>query len=373
MIHPKKGVPLRGEGIADEWLWAPATGCYTSKEGASLPGIRRDPEVYLMRHNRHGLFLLSLGLLWSASTTIADAQAVEQQVVVSVVDSDGVPVGDLTASDVVVTEDGARREVLSVRRDTEPKQIALLVDTSQAVGPAARNFQEAALAFVESMVEGNEISIISFGGPPRILVEATDDLAQLRDGVGNIVAYSNSASYLLDAVTETVQGFQRRSTPRPVIVVLGTLGVDFSNAEDRGTLESLKEAGVAMHPIVVAQTQIAQFDTGPIARGRGIEQQSDRYRMSREQFTPEPVPGDTLQRDRFLNQSPAQTGGRRRDLLTASSLERAVNDLSAQLRGQYLVVYSRPGILIPPEEIRVAVNRDGLDARGTPVSVESDQ
>ena len=329
-----------------------------------------------MRHNRHGLFLLSLGLLWSASTTIADAQSVEQQVVVSVVDSDGVPVGDLTASDVVVTEDGAQREVLSVRRDTEPKQIALLVDTSQAVGPAARNFQEAALAFVESMVEGNEISIISFGGPPRILVEATDDLAQLRDGVGNIVAYSNSASYLLDAVTETVQGFQRRSTPRPVIVVLGTLGDDFSNAEDRGTLESLKEAGVAMHPIVVAQTQIAQFDTGLIARGRGIEQQSDLDRMSREQFTPEPAPGDMLQRDRrdrFLNQSPAQTGGRRRDLLTASSLERAVNDLSAQLRGQYLVVYSRPGILIPPEEIRVAVNRDGLDARGTPVSVESDQ
>ena len=326
-----------------------------------------------MRHNRHGLILLSLGLLWSASTTVADAQSVEHQVVVSVVDSDGVPVGDLTASDVVVTEDGARREVLSVRRDTEPKQIALLVDTSQAVGPAARNFQEAALAFVESMVEGNEISIISFGGPPRILVEATDDLAQLRDGVSNIVAYPDSASYLLDAVTETVEGFQRRSTPRPVIVVLGTLGVDFSDAEDRRTLESLKETGVAMHPIVVAQTQIAQFNTGPIARGRGIEQRSDRDRLSQEQFTPEPASGDTLQRDRFLNQGPAQTGGRRRDLLTATSLERAVNDLSAQLRSQYLVVYSRPGILIPPEEIRVAVNRDGLDARGTPVSVESDQ
>lgn len=326
-----------------------------------------------MRHNRHGLILLGLGLLWSASTTVADAQSVEQQVVVGVVDSQGAPVVDVTTSDVVVTEDGARREVLSVRRDTEPKQIALLVDTSQAAGPAARHFKEAALAFVESMVEGNEISIISFGGPPRILVEATNDIGQLRDGIGKIVAYPDSAGYLLDAVTETVEGFQRRLTPRPVIVVLGTLGVDYSNAEDRGTLESLKEAGVAIHPIVVAQTQTAQFNTGAIAQGRGIEQLSDRDRFSQELFTPEPVPGDTLQRDRFLHQSPTQTGGRRRDVLTTASLTRAVNDLAAQLRSQYLVVYSRPGSLIPPEEIKVVVNRDGLDARGTPVSVESDQ
>ena len=325
-----------------------------------------------MRDNLHGLIALSLWLLLFASVTAANAQSVERQIVVSVVDSDGAPVTDLTPTDIVVTEDGARREVLSVQRDPEPKQIALLVDTSHAAGPAVRDFKKAASAFVEAMGEEHELSIISFGGTPRILTEATDDLSQLRDGVDKIFSYSNTASYLLDAVTETVRGFQRRSTPRPIVVVLATLGVDHSNANDLATLDRLKEAGAALHTIVLAQSPSGRTDTGRIWQSGGVPQRPDQGRVPEQSFERDPFSTDNVERNRFLDQGPTQTGGRRRYLQTFSSAERAVNDLAVQLRSQYLVVYSRPGMLIPPERIQVAVNRDGLDTRGTPVAIESD-
>ena len=48
-----------------------------------------------------------------------------------------------------------------------------------------------------------------------------------------------------------------------------------------------------------------------------------------------------------------------------------MSDLATDLRNQYVVVYSRPDTLIPPERIEVELtgNDDSLDARGTPVLI----
>ncbi len=331
-----------------------------------------------MRDTKNGLMFLSCGLLFFSSVTVATAQSVERQVVVSAVDSDGVPITDLTPSDIIITEDGIQREILSIRRDTQPKQIALLVDTSQAAGPAIQNLKKAASAFVESMSEGHKISIISFGGIPRILTEATDAPAKLRDGVGKIFSYSNTASYLLDAVSQSVQGFERRSASRPVVVILATLGVDYSDADDRRTLDRLKDAGVTMHAIVLAQSPVGGIEARMgFSRGAdlGLGQTSSQTNFDPVRSpttTRNPYQRDLFEIDRFLQQGPTQTGGRRRDLQVSMSTERAVDDLTAQLQNEYLVVYSRPGMLIPPERIQVAASRDGFDVRGTPIVIDSE-
>jgi len=330
-----------------------------------------------MRDTPKSLIFVSCWLLVSSWAITTNAQSVERKIVVSVVDSDGVPIVGLTPSDIIITEDGIRREVLNVRRDTEPKQIALLVDTSQAAEPAIQDFKKAAGVLVESMSTGHEISIISFGGTPRILTGATDDPAKLREGVGKIFSYTSTASYLLDAVSESVQGFQRRSAPRPIIVVLTTRGVDYSNADDLSTLDRLKDAGVAMHAIVFAQSPVGEIGLGEGFSGRsnrGIRQASSPPDLTQTRLPTadlHPYQSPPLEFDRFLQQGPTQTGGRRRNLQTFTSAERAMNDLTAQLQSQYLVVYSQPAMLIPPETIRVAASRDGLDARGTPVIIDS--
>ena len=41
--------------------------------------------------------------------------------------------------------------------------------------------------------------------------------------------------------------------------------------------------------------------------------------------------------------------------------------IAAELLSQYLLVYARPEILVPPERIELGTTRDSLTARGRPV------
>ena len=76
-----------------------------------------------------GRLLLALAIVLAAAATL-EAQADERVIYTSVVDKDGAPVLDLGIKDFIVREDGQAREILSVARDNDPLQIALLVDNS---------------------------------------------------------------------------------------------------------------------------------------------------------------------------------------------------------------------------------------------------
>ena len=73
----------------------------------------------------------------------SQAQAQQRVIYVSALDEKGAPVAGLGPSDFVVREDKVAREVLSVAPATEPMQIALLVDNSQAAEPYIRDLREA--------------------------------------------------------------------------------------------------------------------------------------------------------------------------------------------------------------------------------------
>ena len=76
-----------------------------------------------------------------------------------------------------------------------------------------------------------------------------------------------------------------------------------------------------------------------------------------------------IERDRLLNQGPIVSGGRRRELQASLGAEQAMRDLAADLRSQYVLVYSRPDTFVPPDTVEVEARRDGVefDARGTPI------
>jgi len=320
----------------------------------------RNPEEFSVRSVHTTLIGFAAGVALSTTFGVAQAQSVTRELAVTVVDDDGAPVTNLTSADFVVIEDDVEREVVGVRLDTEPKQIALLVDTSQAARRAMGDLRKGAAAFVDAMHEGNELSIISFGGTPRILASPSGDPEQLARGVDRIFSYSSTASYLLDAAVETSKGFVRRGADRPIIVVLSTLGLDYSNIDDRTALGRLVDAGVVLHTVVLTRPT-ASADIGQTVGVPGPDAFLDQGGTS-------PFGLQNVERDRFLNAGPSTTGGRRRDLLLSASTEQALLRLAAQIRGQYLVEYSRPAALIPPEHIDVNVRLDGLDARGALVT-----
>ncbi len=299
---------------------------------------------------RHASRMFAFALAASlASGTAAHAQSVERRMVVSVLDDDGAPVTSLTAADFEIREDDAAREVLHVEPAGGGRQIAILVDTSEAAVRMVSDFRRGLAAFVDGMREGNRISIVSFGGPPRILVETTDSAERLEGGVDRVFPQTGQAAYMLDAIYEVSQGFARRRAERPVMVVLTTEGLDYSNRRSRDVLERLADSGAALYTLSVEARRSAfgtQGAFGGLPGGVDLRQQE-------------------FERDRVLARGTGESGGRHRDLLASSAVERAMRELVAELRNQYLVVYARPDLLIPPEEVRVSVDRPGLTARGT--------
>src|SRR5918993_1132183 len=89
------------------------------------------------------------------------AQARERTLYVSAVDEKGEPVEGLGPDAFIVREDGRRREVLRVSRATEPIDIALLVDNSQAASDDITFLRESLAKFVARMAPGNHIAVIT--------------------------------------------------------------------------------------------------------------------------------------------------------------------------------------------------------------------
>lgn len=296
---------------------------------------------------------LATTCLLALSTSPVETQSIDRELVVTVVDRDGSPVSGLEPADFVVREDGAIREVLRVGQDTAPRQIALLVDTSEATSRATVDFRSGVSEFVEEMAGQHDIALISFGGPPRILTPSTRDATRLRDGVGQIFSQTTTAAYLLDAMRETTAGFDKRGAARPVVVVLATEGIDHSHTDSSSVLRGLEEAGIAVHTVVLLDRGFApptfgsfgfsDLDRGPLASWR-------------------------MERDRGLNRAPLLTGGTRRDILVGTATTQAMREVADELRNQYLVVYSSPDTIVPPQNVEVGLARDGLTVRRTPVT-----
>lgn len=318
-------------------------------------------EKAMLRFRQARFLLMAAGSLVLAATP-APAQSVERQVVVTAVDRDRAPVANLRAEDFVVREDGTMREVVRAHQDTEPRQIALLIDTSQAAEQAIADFRAAVSTFIDDMADPHDISLISFGGPPRILVPSTSNKALLRDGVGRVFAQSSSAAYLLDAIRETTLGFVKREAVRPVIIVLGVEGLDHSHTDASTILKGLDETSIAVHAVMVKTRTAAGFGASRLENPVGGL--SGGFSGDLDEGL---LPRWRLERDRGLNRAPRLSGGSQRDLLTSMGATAALRELAAELRSQYLVAYASPDTIVPPQHIEVASSRADLTVRRTPV------
>jgi hypothetical protein len=282
------------------------------------------------------LSLAVCALAWPGTLV---AQAIQKSMYVSVVDAAGAPVPDLGPTDFNIREDNVAREVLSVAPATEPMQIAILVDTSQAAREEIQHIRTALPGFVSALTSGdvkNEVAIIAIGERPQVFTDYTTNRAMLQKGIDRIWSVQGSGTYLLDGLIETSQGFKKREASRPVIVSITTEGPELGNWQYDQVLAPLKATGAAYTAITL---------------GRPSSSLSDEMRN----------------RNIVLDEGPRQTGGRREELLTGMALGPRLTQLASDLTHQYRVTYSRPQSLIPPEKTTVAAAKPGLTARGTVV------
>jgi hypothetical protein len=232
------------------------------------------------------------------------------------------------------------REVLKVEPATDPMQLALLVDNSQAATQAIQFLRDGLGPFVDALTsKGHSISFVTLGDRPTLVVDATKDAAELRKrGVDRLFAQPNSGMYLLEALMETTRGFTKNEVRRPVIVAVVTEGVEFGNQSHEQVLEALKKSGASFYALVLTE--------GPEAN-----QGSDEVRN----------------RNVVLDRGTRETGGHRETLITNMAVGEELKKLANQLVDQYTVTYASPERLVPAEKIVVESKRKELTARGIPV------
>jgi VWFA-related protein len=275
--------------------------------------------------------LLTLALLLPASPVWA--QAIERTVYASVVDKNDAPVAGLGVGEFVVREDDAAREVLRVSAATEPMQIAVLVDTSQAMEEHMLDVRTALRAFFKQMGGKHEIALIGLGERPTILSDYTRDAARLEKAVGSVFSRSGSGTYILDAIVESSEGLRKRKATRPHIIVYAAKGPEFSERYHQSVIDALRESGATLHTLMLNKPGAAM--------GSREEQE----------LAKSVADGTKL------------TGGRRDDLLTPMALSDRLQSLGNELENQYQVVYARPSRLVPPKSLEVTAKRPSVTVR----------
>jgi hypothetical protein len=157
----------------------------------------------------------------------------------------------------------------------------------------------------------------------------------LQQGIDRLFPQSSAGGYVLDAIIEASRAFEKRGATRPVIVVVTTDGVEFSNAQADAVIDAMSAAGAALHVVIVNDHQNAAMASD---EGRQRAMVYDRGAMA--------------------------TGGQRIDLLTSQAFDRTLQRLATELTRQFKVVYARPVSLIPPEKVTIAAARDAITVRG---------
>ena len=289
---------------------------------------------------RAAVLLVAIALALPTTTPWVSAQDNnrERTLFVSAVDEKGEPVEGLGPDAFVVREDGRRREILRVSRATEPIDLALLADNSQAASEEITFIREGLSKFVAAMEGEHRIALISLAERPTILVQYTGERPQLQNAIGRFFPVAGSGMTLVDGLYETSRGFRRRNSQRAVIVSVVTDGVEFTNRYSKDVVRELRESGAAVHAVTL---------------GRFVY--TDEHSIREREF--------------LLEDGPKSTGGQRISLLAPNALGDVMERLARELSAQYKVVYGRPDSRYEGN-VEIASGRPNLKVRGTPARGE---
>ena len=183
------------------------------------------------------------------------------------------------------------------------------------------------------MAGKHELALVAFGERPTVLVDYTRDPARLEAGIDRVFARSGSGAYLLDAIVDVSKELHKREGTRSAIVVITAEGPEFSERYHQAVLDELYGTNATLHAFVLARRAASFLN-----------------RAARE-------------REITLAEGARVTGGQRDILLTSMALETTLQELAAQLKNQYEIVYARPDNLIPPDKVVVSVNRPDVTVR----------
>ncbi len=269
----------------------------------------------------------------------------------SVTDRNGRAIGGMRESDFTVWENGVERRVTNVSPANEPFNLVLLLDVSGSVQERMDFIRKAARDFLRTTSPQDRISIISFRDDIQVISDFSTDRGMLSRKLDEIDAGGGTALY--DALGYVLsEPLRKLRGERTAIVVMSDGDDNKSFLPFPAILEALLEAGALVYPLYVPSGLIPESS------------------VPKPEITIDPL------RTRYLTLTTrADEEGRK--LATASGgvyypirrledLQKAYDDVVAQLRSAYTITYASNSVSSSPR-VRVRTNRDGASVRLSPV------
>jgi len=258
-----------------------------------------------------------------------DKIAYDMSVYLSVVDSAGNPIKDLTAENFTVSEDSQQVDLESVDLiSDEPINLVLVLDISGTMsGPGIAAAKEAASNFIAGLAEKDRVAVITFNDEITTIIDYTTDHQAARDQIAMVDAKRNAGTCLYDAAYQAVQMSASLPSGRRAVILL-TDGVD--EKADRSICSTHTQDDV----IDLASSDSTRVPVFALGLGHKID-------------------------EKVLERQASMTGGRYLHTPENSQLGAMFNRLAELLRSQYILRYTS---IAGPGAHTLAVSANYLNA-----------
>jgi VWFA-related protein len=279
---------------------------YFGDYARTLPPMRREPTL-------------------GTRATQADAPGdTVKEAVVRVTDSYNRAISDLKSTDFVVAENGAPRDIISVKPHTAPVNLVLLLDVSGSVDNYVNFIRKAARAFIDTARDEDRISLILFNDDVKVLSGFSTNKAQLSESLdtfdaGGATGYYDAVAFTLADTLRPLRG------ERTAIVVLTDGDDNRSFLSFESLIGAIEESGALVYPLYVPSALIAASETNNPEKG--IDPLRTRYMTLSARAEGE---GERLAK---------VSGGVYYPITQLSQIQKAYDDIVTQIRTAYTVTF----------------------------------
>jgi VWFA-related protein len=221
------------------------------------------------------------------------------QIPVTVTDLRGTPVLGLPAESFRVFEDDAPRPIAALSVSEAPISAGIVFDTSRSMRPRLRLSFSALDQFLRTSAVEDEFFLVRFSDKPELAASFTHRPADILSPLASVEAKGWTA--LNDAICLAANMVRRGRHARRVLVVFTDGNDNNSRYSEAELLSLLREADVQVYAI------------------------------------------NMIDRARFLQRICEETGGRTIFVHRMADLASAMEDLSRQIRSEYLISYNPVG------------------------------
>jgi Ca-activated chloride channel family protein len=279
------------------------------------------------------------------------AGAQQMRLNINVTDLHGRALADLKASDFSIFENGKERQVTGVEPTSAPFNLVLMLDVSGSVDEHINFIRKAARNFINTVGNQDRIAVISFRDDIQVISDFTTNRALISERLKDIEA--GGATALYDALSYTlVEQLKQLRGERTAIVILSDGDDNKSFVPFGAVLDAVLESGALIYPLYVPSGLIRESSVS--APETTIDPTRRRFLTL------------TTRAEEEGRQLANVSGGIYYPITRLEDLQRAYDDIVAQLRMSYKVTYAsndtgRESKARP--RVRVKVNRDGASVR----------